>query len=128
MGTRHLQRVEKIVDDHLKRVAMGEPYGFAVNGPGVWPLLDAEGKPAPPGPAWFVLVTIKSSLVGHPDIGNGFPIPGILPEDENFRQVAEGLFKRNQRERDQQMEQAKLAAFATANQGESMSLADRPKS
>lgn len=128
MGTRHQQRLEKVVDDHLRKVAMGEQYGYAVTGPGVWPLLDGNGNPAPPGPAWFVLVTIPSRLVGAPDIGNGFPIPGVLPEDENFRQVAEGLLRRNQRERDEQFEQSKLAAFAAANQGESMSLADRPAS
>lgn len=128
MGVSHQKRLEKVVDDALKQAALGEAYGFAVNGPGVWPLLDSEGKPAQPGPAWFVLVTIKSKLVGAADIGNGFPIPGVLPEDEAFRQVAKGLLERNRRERDQQFEQSKLAAFAAANKGDSMSLADRPTS
>jgi hypothetical protein len=106
----------------LKEAAMGEPFGFAINGPGVWPLIDNQGQQAPPGPAWFVLVTIRAAGVGDPDIGNGFPVPGVLPEDEAFRAVAKGLLERCRRER----EQGNRKVLAAVGEGPSMKLSDRP--
>jgi hypothetical protein len=122
MTVEHRARLEGVVKAALKEAAMGEPFGFAVNGPGVWPLLDGQGNPAQPGPAWFVLVTIRPTGVGEPDIGNGFPIPGVLPEDEAFRQVAKGLLERCRTER----EQGNRKVLAAVGEGPSMKLSDRP--
>jgi hypothetical protein len=118
----HRARLEGVVKAALKEAAMGEPFGFAVNGPGVWPLIDNQGQQAPPGPAWFVLVTIRPTGVGEPDIGNGFPVPGVLPEDEAFRAVAKGLLERCRRER----EQGNRKVLAAVGEGPSMKLSDRP--
>lgn len=125
MSTNHRERLERVVDKALKEAALGEPYGFAVSGPGVWPLVeqdqDGQPRPVPPGPAWFVLVTIRAAGLGEPDIGNGFPVPGVLPRDADFQTVARGLLARCRAERDN--------ANATALQaaGPSMKLSDRPK-
>lgn len=103
MSTDHHERIARIVDRALKEAALGEPYGFTVSGPSAWPQYaqTPDGKQAMAGlaPAWFVLVTIRAGL-GEPDIGNGFPIPGVLPEDELFRQVATGLLEKCRQERD----------------------------
>lgn len=120
MSIGHQKRIERVVDDALKQAAMGESYGFAVSGPSIWPLIDPAGNQVPPGPAWFVLVTIRATGVGEPDIGNGFPVPGILPSEENFRNVAQALLARCRAERDQGNAQALQAA------GPSMKLSERP--
>src|SRR5690242_6316147 len=91
---------------------MGEPFGFAVSGPSIWPLIGPDGQPAPPGPAWFVLVTIRATGLGEPDIGNGFPVPGILPSDADMQAVAQALLARCRRERDQGDASALRAAGA----------------
>lgn len=120
MSVNHRERLECIVDKTLKMAAVGEPYGFAVNGPAIWPLQQTDGSPAQPGPAWFVMVTIRSAGLGEPDIGNGFPVPGILPDDEHFRTIATALLERCRQERDQK----NAEAFAAA--GPSMKLTEKP--
>lgn len=124
MSTNHRERLERVVDKALKQAAMGEPYGFTVSGPAIWPLKDGQGNDIPPGPAWFVLVTIRAGLT-EPDIGNGFPIPGILPNDQDFEVVARALLAKNRQERDND-NAAALGLAAGAPEGPSMSLADKP--
>ena len=126
MSIEHRARLEGVVKAALKEAAMGEPFGFAVTGPAIWPLIDNEGNPAKPGPAWFVLVTIRATGVGEPDIGNGFPIPGVLPRDEDFRFIAKAMLERCRQEREQKA--AGVLAAAGVPQGPSMKLSDRPTS
>jgi hypothetical protein len=121
MSVDHAKRIYKICDDALNQAAMGESDGLVVSTPAIWPLIDGEGKPVGPGPAWFVLVTIRSTGLGESDVGNGFPVPGFLPRDEDFRFVARGLLDKCRQERDAK----NLEAFKAA--GPSMSLKDRPK-
>ena len=126
MSVDHHERIKGVVKAALKEACMGEPFGCAVTPPSVWPVPVApperEGEPPVTQnmPAWFVLVTIRAGL-GEPDIGNGFPVPGVLPTDEHFRQVATQLLERNRRERDA----TNLAAMQAA--GPSMKLSERPK-
>ena len=122
MSVDHHERIKGVVKAALKDASIGEPFGFAVTPASIWPLVDNEGKPLGPGPAWFVTVTIRGAGLGEPDIGNGFPVPGILPSDDHFRQVATGLLERCRQERDA----TNLAAIQAA--GPSMKLSERPKS
>ena len=127
MSVDHHERIKGVVKAALKEACMGEPFGFAVTPASVWPI--PVKPPArddlPPEtadmPAWFVLVTIRGAGLGEPDIGNGFPVAGILPPDEHFRQIATQLLERCRRERDATNLKAMQAA------GPSMSLSERPK-
>lgn len=124
MSIGHQARLEGVVKTALKEAAMGEPFGFAVTGPAIWPLKDGQGNDVGPGPAWFVLVTIRASGLGEPDIGNGFPVPGILPKDEDFRYVAKGLLDLNRKQRDE----GNQNVIDALGEGPSMKLSDRPAS
>lgn len=119
MSVDHTERIKGVVKAALKQASMGEAFGFAVHGPSIWPFRGPDGTVVGQGPAWFVVVTIRAGL-GEPDIGNGFPVPGILPEDEAFRTVATGLLERDRRERDATNAKALQAA------GPSMKLSERP--
>lgn len=124
MSANHHERVTNLVKNTLKTASMGEPFGFSVSPPAWWPFLNEQGQVISQGPAWFIVVTIRdtNNLTG-PDIKNGFPVPGILPADEDFRIVAQKLLEQNRRERDG----ANGLTLAGAPTGPSMSLADRPK-
>lgn len=120
----HNERVKGVVKTALKEVAMGEPFGFVVSPPSVWPFLDAMGNQVGQGPSWFVVVTIKNDAVGEPDIWAGFPVPGIFPDDAQFVKTAQGLLEQCR----QQREKAKQAVLAAVGEsGPSMKLTDKPK-
>lgn len=123
MSVNHVKRLEGVVNAALKEKAMGEPYGFSINGPAVWPLVNNEGQPVGPGPGWFVLVTIRATGLTDPDIGNGFPIPGILPSDADFKIVAQAMFDKCVKDRDAQDN----AIVKALGEGPSMKLSERPK-
>lgn len=117
MSTNHRERLERVVDkaldDARKEAGILEKPGFAISGPSIWPIRNEQGQPTgESAPAWFVTVTIKSTGIGEPDIGNGFPVYGILPEDKHFQSVAVGLLGKCLEERSKQDMQANLAVEA----------------
>ena len=117
MSTNHHERIEKLVDKALKQAAMGERYGFSVSTPSLWPVLNQQGQPTgQSAPAWFVMVTIPDTAVGEPDIGNGFPVYGVLPDDEDFRKVAIGLLDRCRGDRDKANASALLEASVSGDE------------
>ena len=120
MSVDHHERIKGVVKTALKEACMGEPFGFSVSPASVWPLVGPQGEQLGPGPAWFVIVTIRGAGLGEGDIVAYFPVPGILPNDADFRTVATGLLERCRQERDK----TNLAAFQAS--GPSMSLKDRP--
>lgn len=121
MSVDHHERIKGVVKTALREAAAGEPFGFVVCTPAIWPMKNEKGEDVGIAPAWFVVVTIRGAGLGEPDIGNGFPVYGILPNDEDFRTVATQLLERNRRERDQ----VNMKAMREA--GPSMSLKERPK-
>lgn len=127
MSINHRERVERVVDKALKEAALGEPYGFWV-APGHWPYIDlATGKEVGNGPALWITVTIRATGLGDPDLGKGYALPGVLPEDADIQFVAVGLFKGllMDRERrdvmavEQAKRQASMEAFVKGPQSES---------
>jgi hypothetical protein len=109
----HAQRLEGVVKGALKDAALNEPFGYAVCGPSIWPLVSPEGKEIGPGAAWLVMVSIRNTNPGEGDIWHAFPIPGMLPDDESFRNVARGLLEQCRETRDQkrgsELDQARAA-------------------
>jgi hypothetical protein len=99
MTTDHGRRIYKLVDDELKKNAMGEPYGLVVEFCFA-PQRNQEGVIVDMFPAWFVTVTTRATGIGEPDIGNGVPVPGIMPNDDLFRQAARWLLEKNRTDRD----------------------------
>jgi hypothetical protein len=47
------------------------------------------------------MVTIPHTLVGQPDVGNGIPVFGVLPDDAALRAAAMALLDKNRQERGQ---------------------------
>ena len=90
MSTEHSPRIHRVINAALKTAAMGEPYGFFAEYVFA-PVRDKDGIIIDLAPAWFVLVTIKSPLIGEPDLGHGFPVYGVLPTDDAFRETAVNL-------------------------------------
>lgn len=122
MSIKHQERIERIVDKALKEAAMGEPYGYAVEFCFAPAMVNTPEGPKPigdPTPCWFIIVTIRAGLT-EPDVGNGFPVFGILPSDEDFRVVARALLERCRQDRHEGNAKV-LQAF-----GPSMKLSERP--
>jgi hypothetical protein len=119
----HNERIKGVVKTALKQKAMGEPFGFVVAPPSVWPFMDQMGNQVGQGPAWFLVVSIRSDAVGEPDIWTGFPVPGILPADEDFTRVATGLLENCL----QQREVKKQAILQAVGVGPSMKLSEKPQ-
>lgn len=118
MSVNHLTRVTGLVKAALKEAALNEPHGFSVSQTFVYPV-DQNGVPQrdqPMLPGWFVLVTIRNSGLGEPDIGNGFGIPGVMPEDAIFKTVAQSLFARCRKDRDDKQGNELKAARAAFQQ------------
>lgn len=92
MSTDHTRRLYRAADDALRKAAMGEPYGLAVEFCFA-PIMGPNGQPTGLGPAWFIIVTIHSPIVGESDIGHGFPVHGVLPPEQAFAEVAVDLLK-----------------------------------
>jgi hypothetical protein len=87
----HQERIKGLVREHLKKRSMGVPYGIAVS-PCFGPVPTEAGPMGQLGAVWVLIVTISSKpLIGVPDIGLGVPIPGVLPPDKLFTDVAEKL-------------------------------------
>lgn len=101
MSVKHQKRIEGLVDGFLKEVAGTEAYGFAVSPPAWWPFLNEQGQAVGAGPAWCVTVSIRNSGIGEPDLSIGWPIPGFLPKDEDFRLVCQSLFRQLKEVREQ---------------------------
>lgn len=113
MSTNHRERIERVVDKALKEKALGEPYGFSVAGQSIWPIHDEQGNPTGEvAPGWFIAVTIRATGLGEPDLGQGFPVYGIMPEDVHFINVAQRLFDRCIEERQKKDTADTLAAAA----------------
>jgi hypothetical protein len=109
-------RIEGVIKAHLKKISMGQPYGYAV-GYGFGPVFDNQGQPMGMGWMWAVLVSIPNPLVGMNDIAASVPAPGVLPSDAVFRQVAEFLYHKCVDERE------KLTAIPA---DASMALSEKP--
>ena len=92
MSTDHTRRLYRAADDALRKAAMGEPYGLAVEFTFA-PVMGPGGQPTGLGPAWFVIVTIRSPIVGEPDLGHGIPVHGVLPAEQTMAEVAVDLLK-----------------------------------
>jgi hypothetical protein len=121
VSTDHHERLKGVVKTALKEAAMGEPFGFVVSTPGIWPVKDDQGQDVGAAPGWFIVVTIRGAGLGEPDIGNGFPVYGVLPNDDDFRNVARRLLERCRQERDS------INVKALQAVGPSMKLSERPK-
>lgn len=113
MSVDHVQRINGVVKAALKEVALGEPYGFAVTPPAIWPIIGPNGQVVGQGACWFVVVSIRDGL--DPDISDGFVVPGFLPTDDDFRMVAQELFKKCKAQRGKNEEQRKEQAKAIAS-------------
>jgi hypothetical protein len=122
VSVNHQKRIEGLVDQALKEVAIKEPYGYVVSMTFA-PPVDGDGSPMmnkPHVPSWWLFVSIRNNLVGQPDIGNGFAINGLMPPDQVFRYVAQGLFHKCLQDKDKQQEgslAAAQAAFAEQMKG-----------
>lgn len=123
MSVDHVQRINGVVKAALKEVAVGEPFGFAVSPPAIWPVIGPNGQVVGQGACWFVVVSIRDGL--DPDISDGFVVPGFLPTDDDFRDVAKKLFEgcKAQREKQQELrkEQAKAIVSLEAQRQEAQS-------
>ena len=78
------KRLREIFGAELKKLALGDTVGYAVDGP--------QYVPSPQGitMGWVIMVSLKHNmLIGQPDIGVGCPVMGVLPPDEVFRKGAE---------------------------------------
>lgn len=114
MSVKHQKRIEGVVDACLKEVAGNEAYGFAVSPPAWWPFLNEQSQAVGAGPAWCVTVSIRNSGIGEPELSIGWPIPGFLPKDEDFRLVCQSLFRQLKEVREQKKDgelDAARAAF-----------------
>ena len=98
--TDHSARIHKLCYDELKKAAMGQPFGLAVEFTFA-PFATPDGIVRAMEPAWFMLVTIKSPLVGEGDIGHGIPVFGVMPADKTFREIAVGLLEQCRQEASQ---------------------------
>ena len=112
MSVKHQKRIEGIVDEALKSAAGGESYGLAVSPPAWWPFLNEKGEPVGAGPAWCVTVSIRNSGIGEPDLSIGWPIPGFLPKDDDFRLVARSLLDQLRQAREQKKDDELAVARA----------------
>lgn len=87
----HTPRINGVVKNAVKEAALGEPAGYVVSF-GYWPILDPQtGQNLGTGPAWVVVVTMKSPIVGAADLDAVFAIPGAVPPDDQFQAIARGL-------------------------------------
>ena len=91
MSIEHTSRIQGVVKAHLKKISMGQPYGFNVSY-GFGPVFDAHGQSMGMGWMWAVMVSIPNPLIGLADIAATVPVPGSLPPDSYFCQAAEFLF------------------------------------
>ena len=117
MSINHRERVERVVDkaldDARKEAGVLEKPSFCVGGPSIWPVRNEKGEPTGQmSPAWFIVVTLKSGTLGEPDIGNGFPVYGIMPEDQHFEGIARGLLAKCLQEKQIQESSVTLSAAA----------------
>lgn len=102
MSVDHRRRIYRLVDDEVRRLAMGEPYGLIVE-------FTYAPKPMPDGslggfmPAWVVVLTLKSKLLGQPDVQDGMAIFDVLPPDAAFRVDLPALLENVRQKRDAQL-------------------------
>lgn len=125
----HRFRLEGVVKTHLKKIALGQPYGYVVSF-GFGPVPDpANGQVGGLGWEWMVLVSIPNPLVGQGDVAGAMPVPGgVLPPDTVFRQIAEFIFGKCLEERDKLTKMpppVDLSAGAMPG-GPAMALSERP--
>lgn len=113
MSNDHSTRLWKVCNDALLKASLGEPYGVAVEFTFA-PFVNGEGMVVGLEPAWFVIVTIRSPLVGEPDIGHGIPVFGVMPSDKTFREIATGLLDQCRQEAAQKTAIATLGAQRAA--------------
>ena len=80
----------------VKAKALGHQFNVTA-APGTVPQADAEGNITGLTVGWTLVVSIphpRPPLKGmRPQIASSFPLPGILPPDEHFEQVAERLLE-----------------------------------
>lgn len=120
MSVNHQKRLEGVINEAVKKVALTEPFGYAVSFTFA-PPIDQDGTPiqgVPLVPSWWVFVSIRNSLVGQPDLGNGFAINGVLPPDDAFRFVAAGLFQKCMKDREKATGGGGLAGARAAFQAQ----------
>lgn len=102
MSVDHHRRIYRLVDDHLKQLAMGEPYGLIVEF-SYAPKIGGGGQFEGFMPGWVVAVTLKSKLLGQPDVEDGVVIYGLLPPDDALRQHTGAVLEAVRAKRDQQL-------------------------
>lgn len=102
-----------VVKAALKEASMGEPFDFHVSGPAMWDFRNDQGEVVARDPGWFVIVSIRNSNPGEPDLGRGLPIPSITPPAEMFKAAAVALMEKLRQDRDQkqgsELDQARAA-------------------
>jgi hypothetical protein len=99
----HIARVSGVVRAAVKAKAVGQQFNVAV-APGTVPQADEAGNITGLTVGWTVMVSIphpRPALKGpRTDIASSFPLPGILPPDDHFEQVATRLFENCMNEAD----------------------------
>lgn len=103
MSVEHDARLRGVVKNALKDAAMGEPFGSFVTftfAPQFAQGPDGSAVPVGLAPAWFILVTIRATGLGEPDIGNGRSVYGVLPSDAEIAEAAVSLLGECRKERD----------------------------
>lgn len=114
-------RVRSVVKDELGKIALGDKHavGFAVVVGVFAPVPDPSTGQMGIGPATAITVTVRSPLLGQPDIAITIPVPSAAPPDQLVRMAVAKCLESARAERDKQS--------SITPQGETMSLKDRPK-
>jgi hypothetical protein len=95
----HILHVTNVVKDELAKQCTANGVdkseaGFVVGGGGVIaPVIDNDGKLVGFAPAWSVVVSMRSRLIGMSPIAGSLPIYDVLPPDEQLRAVVGRLVR-----------------------------------
>lgn len=96
MSQDHIARLSGVIRAAVKAKALGQQFNVAT-APGTVPQADDQGNITGLTVGWTVMVSIphpRPPLKGpRSDIASSFPLPGILPPDDHFEQVAVRLLE-----------------------------------
>ena len=88
----HAARYTDIVKGEIGQRALADKlrFGFGVN-QAFGPYNNPQTGEVEVGPCWLVMVSMKSNMAPFEMVPLQVAVPGLLPPDELFRRVAEGL-------------------------------------
>lgn len=87
----HACRITGLVKGALGKLT-SEPVGYAVSQT-IGPALDPATGQGGLGPVWLVMVTVRSTLLGYPDVALALPVPGLLPADKDITDLTARLYR-----------------------------------